>query len=564
MLNKTKKHEKNLYPPHFLGLTLILLLFSCSIEKLEPDTVYNTEAKSGTFTKKVDLSELLDQIGTKDLKLIELIQNNPISKFKADAKLKTSSATSEFYFDTDNIKALKNDKNQAIYIIPVYKNPNIRDSNIYSISVNIYENKIDTKLNIQEISSDGPVKNTSKKFNSTNLNSETSKIKDVECICSATISDCTCHPGNHGAGGCEHPEIVIYCGECSGSSSFVVSSSNTTTGPTSTSSTYTTFWSSSASYAYNYNTIGTSINIALTKKYKPDYIFSSLQQYNIVHSPFISGPLLDFLNIEGSSQANKDFVVKIIDDYEDGIVSTYAEVNALLTAFKKNQEFIAFKNDYFITHPNTTLEQFENQFMGQSEGQDGTYDPAYWENPNLTFVPQNLPTYNNFVNAFPRNGLGQLLAGADIVYGYIGGDVGQLRFSDPANTENTCALKVSRALNYSGVIIPERYNPNGTKLTVKGADNKYYFLNSKALNIWMRKTFGIPSGSNHITGAQAGINGVNLPNLLNGKKGIYSLVSSNTRWAYGHADFLMPNATCGVYCHFYDAPIDYIDIWILN
>jgi hypothetical protein len=207
---------------------------------------------------------------------------------------------------------------------------------------------------------------------------------------------------------------------------------------------------------------------------------------------------------------------------------------------------------------NTSWEQFENRFMGTSEGQDGEYDAAYWENPNLTFPQQNLPTYNDFVNSFPRNGLGQLLAGADIVYSYIGGEIGQLRFSDPTHTENTCALKVSRALNYSGVIIP---NIPGT---LKGADNKYYFLNSKELNIWMRKTFGIPSGTNHITGAQAGIHGVNLTHLLKGKEGIYSLVSSDTKWAYGHADFLMPNATCGVYCHFYDAPIDYIDIWILN
>lgn len=41
-------------------------------------------------------------------------------------------------------------------------------------------------------------------------------------------------------------------------------------------------------------------------------------------------------------------------------------------------------------------------------------------------------------------------------------------------------------------------------------------------------------------------------------------MSSDTKWAFGHADFLMPDATRGVYRHFYHAPIDYIDIWILN
>lgn len=220
--------------------------------------------------------------------------------------------------------------------------------------------------------------------------------------------------------------------------------------------------------------------------------------------------------------------------------------------------------NFMTENPNATWEQIENWFMGISEGQDGEYDADFWEDPNLTFQKQNLPTYNNFVNSFPRDATGILLAGADIVYSFIGGEVGQLRFSDPNHIENTCALKVSRALNYSGVVIPEITKPNGTKLTIKGADNKYYFLNSKALNLWMRKTFGNPTGTNHITAIQAGQHGVNLPNLLTGKKGIYSLISSDTKWAYGHADFLKPDATCEVYCHFYDAPIDYIDVWILN
>jgi hypothetical protein len=89
----------------------------------------------------------------------------------------------------------------------------------------------------------------------------------------------------------------------------------------------------------------------------------------------------------------------------------------------------------------------------------------------------------------------------------------------------------------------------------------------------MRKTFGTnpattttPFNSQHVeyTGAQAGINGINLPSLLNGKKGIYSIYSSNFNWASGHADLLYSNATCGNRCHFYDAPIYRLDIWILN
>jgi hypothetical protein len=89
----------------------------------------------------------------------------------------------------------------------------------------------------------------------------------------------------------------------------------------------------------------------------------------------------------------------------------------------------------------------------------------------------------------------------------------------------------------------------------------------------MRKTFGTnpatsttPLNTNHYSynQTQAGVNGVNLPGLLNGKKGIYSIYSSNFNWATGHADLLNPDATCGNNCHFADAPIYRLDIWILN
>ena len=41
--------------------------------------------------------------------------------------------------------------------------------------------------------------------------------------------------------------------------------------------------------------------------------------------------------------------------------------------------------------------------MGENEGQDGEYDATYWENPNLTFPQQSLPSWADFYNAFPKN-----------------------------------------------------------------------------------------------------------------------------------------------------------------
>lgn len=103
---------------------------------------------------------------------------------------------------------------------------------------------------------------------------------------------------------------------------------------------------------------------------------------------------------------------------------------------------------------------------------------------------------------------------------------------------------------------------------IKLFQTKNYFLNAKALNAWMRKTFGVyPTNPKHknFTKSQGGVNGQNFPNLFKNKKGIYSLVSpTNSQWASGHADILYLNGTCKAGCHFFDGDILYIDFWELN
>ncbi|UPQ80064.1 type VI secretion system amidase effector protein Tae4 [Flavobacterium azooxidireducens] len=136
-------------------------------------------------------------------------------------------------------------------------------------------------------------------------------------------------------------------------------------------------------------------------------------------------------------------------------------------------------------------------------------------------------------------------------------------------------LKVSRALNYSGITIPQITTTANNPGTIQGNDGKYYFLNAKALNKWMKKTFGTnpatsstPYNKNHIhiDGSEGGENGINFPSLVSGLKGIYSMVSTNPQWASGHAD-LIQDGLCVFGCHFQDTPpvpIDYIDIWVLE
>jgi hypothetical protein len=196
--------------------------------------------------------------------------------------------------------------------------------------------------------------------------------------------------------------------------------------------------------------------------------------------------------------------------------------------------------------------------MGTSEGQDGEYNATYWDNPGLTFPSQNLPSWSAFQNAFPTNN-GNYMA-ASQVYQLVGGQLYNSHLNNPNAYSNACAIRVSRALNYSGVVVPDIFGQ-----TEKGADNKNYFLNAKNLNQWMRKTFGIPIGSNHITGAQGELYGVNFPSLLSGRKGIYIMIANYPGlFATGHAD-IINNSNCPGECWFNPkGGVHYIDIWELN
>lgn len=268
--------------------------------------------------------------------------------------------------------------------------------------------------------------------------------------------------------------------------------------------------------------------------------------------------IITFLEISEADDA-QNFIHQLIDN----LIQSQANLNL-------TNEFVNWAVGYLITNPNTSWEQFQNQFMGTSEGTDGTYDAAYWDNSNLTFPPQNLPSFNDFKNACPSK-----YDNAGTVCNNIGGDILTMYNDVIASGKklNTCAIRISRALNYSGIIIPSLpNNPNGSKNTVTGADGKNYIINAKTLNAWMRKTFGTNTSNYlHFTSAQGGVKGAGFQQLLSNINGIYSMValpSIQSTWGFGHAD-LLENGGCLLSCHFYDVnnnfvPISYIDVWILN
>lgn len=122
-------------------------------------------------------------------------------------------------------------------------------------------------------------------------------------------------------------------------------------------------------------------------------------------------------------------------------------------------------------------------------------DPdIFWWNDNTTaYPPQTLPTWNNMFANYPKDANGNDMP-APQVYSLVGGQVLSMYNSNPNAYANACALRVSRALNYSSVTIP-----NITNHTFQGSDGKYYFLSSAQFGALGHTTLfdGNPCIGNH-------------------------------------------------------------------
>ncbi|WDF53933.1 T6SS effector amidase Tae4 family protein [Mucilaginibacter sp. KACC 22063] len=218
---------------------------------------------------------------------------------------------------------------------------------------------------------------------------------------------------------------------------------------------------------------------------------------------------------------------------------------------QETKESALWSINNLMNNSSISLPIYKNQFLSLPEGGDDDLNYDYWNNPNLTFPAQSLPSYNRFYDAFPKHSDTRFDTPIKM-YTAVGGEV--LNQYNLSGARNTCALRISRALNYSGVTIPDIKDQ-----TYKGSDNKFYFLGAAKLKAWMIKTFGPPT---KIEGSQGGIHGSNFPSLLNGKKGIFIMTPNdiNKFQATGHAD-LLTYFSCDGGCYF-DAPGGVKDILI--
>jgi len=222
-------------------------------------------------------------------------------------------------------------------------------------------------------------------------------------------------------------------------------------------------------------------------------------------------------------------------------------------------------------------EEYNWYHLDTDGGQDPQGSGAVWAN-HSPISPQTLPTWANFWNAYPKTVQGGLLYGADNIYLLAGGKVHQERVADTANgppnlTDNTCALKVSIALNGAGVVIPYIFsddNHNGIKdtyeqdITIEGSGGKYHFVRAEFIIKYMLEVF---PETTPIT-AQDIANGATPASSFVNSHGIYAMTpkTPNTLGASGHADVFFistkGNALCGAGCHWDKA--EKIYLWHLQ
>lgn len=191
---------------------------------------------------------------------------------------------------------------------------------------------------------------------------------------------------------------------------------------------------------------------------------------------------------------------------------------------------------------------------------DNDPENIWWDDntsdPNTNYQPQPKPRWGNMYLNYPKDSKGDDMPVAGVC-ALIGGNV-LVKFNQ-GNINNACALRVSRALNYSGVIIPVI---NGQ--TVTGSDGKNYFLMASHLKNWLTKVFGTPDV--HITAADVALARSSFKSMLIGiqNRGIYIMKpQSETNFqASGHAT-LWAGLDCIGMHNYFGAASD-VFIWRLS
>lgn len=236
----------------------------------------------------------------------------------------------------------------------------------------------------------------------------------------------------------------------------------------------------------------------------------------------------------------------------------------------QNGQLAAWGVSFFDQNRFVSWQQFQNWFTGTPEGKDGEYidpDLIEYETP---LIQQSLPTLSQWYSNFPKieeNGYWKQMKSPD-VYQLVGGSLYTSHLNDIIGAyQNACAIRGSRGLLYSGIVIPV-IKKGSLQLTQKGGDGKNYILAATTFLKFMKDTFG--DTPYKLEGADAN-DPTKVANFLKGKNGIYVIENNDPRPTTqggagysGHVDAIV-NGICisGAYTQ-PKGGVKSIRVWVLN
>lgn len=298
---------------------------------------------------------------------------------------------------------------------------------------------------------------------------------------------------------------------------------------------------------------------------------------NIPVGPTVSAPISnsDGTTVDTSdiniNQINELLNYSLTQNQIDWLGNNPNDASLILTLLTINssiqtQDFIQQAFTFLINNSQYNFAQYENWFGSNYPNLVPNGDEI---NPNdITYdsplIQQELPSFNNFLNNFPKNGTSGNYSemSTSNVYNLVGGSLLTSHLENPSSYSNACSIRGSRALLYSNISIPVLHY-NNTQRTQKGGDNKNYILDAVSFQKYMIDKFG--DTSNKLEGADAN-DAVKVANLLNGKNGIYVIINNSYQQAgySGHVDAIINGICIGGAYTGVSGGVKSIRIWELN
>ncbi|PTQ92463.1 RHS repeat-associated protein [Mucilaginibacter yixingensis] len=230
--------------------------------------------------------------------------------------------------------------------------------------------------------------------------------------------------------------------------------------------------------------------------------------------------------------------IRFTDPDGMGVQEEYDKLkNAVDAAHAREQREADYANFFGSIYIPTSLTSQENANLhgddteSTNESSGGSEQASNTDDSNtdssVDAANQGRPLFSDLVKNYPTT------SNVADVYALVGGDLLRSYNQDPVSYGNTCAMRLSYALNKSGATIPYIRGK-----TFKGSNNLNYFIRVKDMASYMDATYGQPN-----------INGMR-PGDFSGKTGIIQFNVSGWSDATGH--FTLWNGSSPLYGNYFN------------